>query len=135
MSGHQLLDGKAFDPNMLGVIGAAFDCAWSEIEGHFGETDAEFARSRLAEAILIVASDHEHRNISELKTKPYRSWRSTIVAVGRWTGTDVGSLRGRATGQAVPWIRSAKLRCSRSREAYGLGWLTRPQVSRCSKRA
>jgi hypothetical protein len=69
MSGHQLLDGKAFDPNMLGVIGAAFDCAWSEIEGHFGETDAEFARSRLAEAILIVASDHEHRNISELKTE------------------------------------------------------------------
>ena len=56
MSGHQLLDGKALDPSMVCVIGRAFDCAWSEIESHFGETDAEFAKARLAQAILIIAS-------------------------------------------------------------------------------
>jgi hypothetical protein len=55
MSGHQLLDGKSFDPTMVGVIGSAFDRAWSEIEGHFGETDAKFARARLAQAILMSA--------------------------------------------------------------------------------
>ena len=69
MSGHQLLDGKAFDPTMVGVIGRAFDCAWSEIESHFGETDVAFARSRLAQAILIIASDQEPRDILKLKTE------------------------------------------------------------------
>ena len=48
MSGHRLLDGKAFHPVMVRVIGKAFDCAWSEIEGHFGGTDTKFARARLA---------------------------------------------------------------------------------------
>ena len=69
MSGHHLLDGKAFDPSMVGVIGRAFDCAWSEIESHFGETDAEFARARLAQSILIIASDQEPRDMSKLKTE------------------------------------------------------------------
>ena len=69
MGGHQILDGKAFDPSMVGVIGRAFDCAWSEIESHFGETDAEFARSRLAQAILIIASGQEPRDIVKLKTE------------------------------------------------------------------
>ena len=64
MSGHQLLNGKAFDPTMVGVIGRAFDCAWSEIESHFGETDAEFARARLAQAILIITSDQEPRDVA-----------------------------------------------------------------------
>lgn len=69
MNGHQLLDGQAFDPFMVGVIGRAFDSAWSEIESQFGETDAECARARLAQAILIIASDHEPRDISKLKTE------------------------------------------------------------------
>ena len=64
VSRHQLFDGKAFDPPMVGVIGT-----WSEIESHFGETDAEFARARLAQAILIIASDLEPRDISKLKTE------------------------------------------------------------------
>ena len=69
MGGQQILDGKAFDASMVGVIGRAFDCAWSEIESHFGETDAESARSRLAQAILIIASDQEQRDIAKLKTE------------------------------------------------------------------
>ena len=69
MSGHQLLDGKAFDSATVGVMGKAFDCAWSEIASHFGETDAKFARTRLAQAILIIASDQEPRDIAKLKTE------------------------------------------------------------------
>ncbi len=66
MSARQLI-GKTFDPTTLVVMGAAFDRAWSEIAHHFGETDADVARSRLAEAILIVAADHECHDIAELK--------------------------------------------------------------------
>jgi hypothetical protein len=54
---------------MLVVIGTAFDRAWSEIENHFGDTDADLARSRLAEAVLIVATDHEIRDVAALKTE------------------------------------------------------------------
>jgi hypothetical protein len=67
MSARQLI-GKTFDPTTLVLMGTAFDRAWSEIEHHFGDTDADTARSRLAEAILIVAADHDCHDISELKT-------------------------------------------------------------------
>jgi hypothetical protein len=69
MRHRQLIEGATFDPTTLGVIGTAFDRAWSEIEHHFGETDAHLARSRLAEAVLIVASDHECHDIAALKTE------------------------------------------------------------------
>ena len=51
MRHRQNIEGAAFDPTTLVEIGTAFDSAWSEIESHFGETDAQLARSRLAEAI------------------------------------------------------------------------------------
>jgi hypothetical protein len=69
MRDRQLIEGAAFDPTTLVEIGTAFDRAWSEIEHHFGETDAQLARSRLAEAILIVAADHHCHDIAELKTE------------------------------------------------------------------
>jgi hypothetical protein len=69
MSARQPSESKAFDPTTLDVIGTAFDRAWSEIEHHFGETDAHLARSRLAEAILIVAADHECHDAAALKTE------------------------------------------------------------------
>jgi hypothetical protein len=69
MIARQLINGKAFDPATVVLIGTAFDRAWSEIEHHFGETDAQLARSRLAEAILIVAADHECHDIAALKTE------------------------------------------------------------------
>ena len=67
MSARQLI-GNTFDPTTLVLMGTAFDRAWSEIEHHFGDADADIARSRLAEAILIVAADHDCHDISELKT-------------------------------------------------------------------
>jgi len=36
----------------------------SEIEHHFGATDAHLARSRLAEAVLVVAADHRCHDIA-----------------------------------------------------------------------
>ena len=69
MRDRQIIAGVALDPTRLVELGTAFDRAWSEIEHHFGETDTELARSRLAEAILIVAAEHEGHDIAELKTE------------------------------------------------------------------
>ena len=69
MRHRQIIEGTAFDPSTLIEIGTGFDHAWSEIEHHFGETDAQLARSRLAEAILIVAANHEGHDVAALKTE------------------------------------------------------------------
>jgi hypothetical protein len=65
----QLIESAAFDPTTLLEIGTAFESAWSEIEHHFGETDVELARARLAQAILLVAADHDCHDIAGLKTE------------------------------------------------------------------
>lgn len=72
----------AFDPQTLLEIGAAFDRAWSEIERHFGETDAPLARARLAQAVLIVAADHDSRDTAALKTEALQVLALTCRA--RW---------------------------------------------------
>jgi hypothetical protein len=69
MRDRPLIEGAVLDPIKLAEVGTAFDSAWSEIEHHFGETDVELARSRLAEALLIVAADHDCHDIAELKTE------------------------------------------------------------------
>ena len=63
------LEGVSLDPTRLVELGSAFDRAWSETEHHFGDTDIDLARSRLAEAILIVAADHDCHDIAEIKTE------------------------------------------------------------------
>jgi hypothetical protein len=69
MRDRQVIEGAAFDPTTLVEIGAAFDRAWAEIQHHFGETDIVLARSRLAEALLIAAVDHDRHDIAELKAE------------------------------------------------------------------
>jgi hypothetical protein len=69
MRDRQLIEGAAFDPTTLLEIGTAFESAWSEIQHHFGETDVELVRTRLAEAILIVAADRNCHDIAGLKTE------------------------------------------------------------------
>ena len=70
MRHYRLIEAAAFDHTTLVVIATAFDTAWSEIEHHFGDTDADLARSRLAEALLIVVEQHPHcHDIAELKTE------------------------------------------------------------------
>ena len=64
----QLIDGAAFGPDAMEVIGQAFDAAWAEIEGNFGTVpvDLEVARYKLANALLSVAHE-DSRDVEVLK--------------------------------------------------------------------
>jgi len=57
MKARRLIDGATFGPEALKAMGEAFDQAWTEIAGNFGESPSEIesARLRLAEAMLSVA--------------------------------------------------------------------------------
>jgi hypothetical protein len=62
MRAHQLIDGASFGPDTLKAIGQAFDQAWAQIAGNFGDdpSDIESARLRLANAMLSVVSEDSH---------------------------------------------------------------------------
>jgi hypothetical protein len=67
MRARELIDGAAFGPDALQVIGQAFDEAWQEIVGNFGDPqDIEQARFRLANAVLSIAQE-DSRNVEALK--------------------------------------------------------------------
>jgi hypothetical protein len=68
MRARQLIDGVSFGPEAVKVIGQAFEQAWAQIKGHFGDdpNDVENARYDLATAMLSVASD-DSRDVDELK--------------------------------------------------------------------
>jgi hypothetical protein len=50
---------SAFEPEAVKAMGEAFDQAWTEIAGNFGENPLEIegARLRLAEAVLSAAAE------------------------------------------------------------------------------
>jgi hypothetical protein len=62
MRARQLIDGASFGPDTLKAIGQAFDLAWAQIAGNFGDDagDIERARLRLANAMLSVASEDSY---------------------------------------------------------------------------
>jgi hypothetical protein len=66
MGAHKLIEGAAFGPEALKVIGQAFDEAWQEIAGNFGSDphELETARMKLATAVLSVA--HEDSRDAEV---------------------------------------------------------------------
>ena len=68
MRARQLIDSTSFGPDALKAIGEAFDAAWAEIAGNFGNDprDIENARHKLATALLSVASE-ESRDVEALK--------------------------------------------------------------------
>ena len=68
MRARQLIDGAAFGPEAMKAIGQAFDEAWVEIAGNFGNdpVDIDNARYRLANALLSVASE-DSRDVDVLK--------------------------------------------------------------------
>ena len=68
MERRQLIAGAAYGPEALKVIGQAFDEAWRDIAGNFGDDspDIEKARNRLARAILSIADD-DSRDVSVLR--------------------------------------------------------------------
>ena len=69
MRDRHLIESAAFDPTTLLEIGTAFERAWSEIENNFRDTDVELARARLAQAVLLVAADHDCHDVAGLKTE------------------------------------------------------------------
>jgi len=67
MRARQLIDGASFGPDTLKAVGQAFDQAWAQIAGNFGNdpSDIERARLRLANAMLSVASE-DSRDVAVL---------------------------------------------------------------------
>jgi hypothetical protein len=59
MKARRLIDGASFGPETLKALGEAFDQAWAEIAGNFGDIpfEIENAKLRLAEAMLSVATE------------------------------------------------------------------------------
>jgi hypothetical protein len=64
----QLIEGAAYGPEALKVIGQAFDEAWLDIAGNFGDDqpNVEKARNKLARVILSIADD-DSRDVSALR--------------------------------------------------------------------
>ena len=64
----QLIDGASFGPEALKALGSAFDAAWADIAGNFGQDliDMEKGRLRLANALLSIASE-DSRDVAVLK--------------------------------------------------------------------
>ena len=59
MKARRLIDGASFGPETIKAVGEAFDQAWAQIAGNFGDDplEIESAKLRLAEAMLSVATD------------------------------------------------------------------------------
>jgi hypothetical protein len=68
MKAKQLIDGASYGPDALSAVGKAFDAAWAEIAGNFGNdrSEIEAARLRLARAMLSIA-DEDSRDVDVLK--------------------------------------------------------------------
>jgi hypothetical protein len=68
MKARQLIEGAAFGPEALKVVGEAFDKAWARISANYGSdpTDIEKGRLRLAEAMLSVAAE-DSRDVEALR--------------------------------------------------------------------
>jgi len=59
MKARRLIDGAALGPATLKAMGLAFDQAWEQISGNFGDSPLEIESGRLslAEAMLFVATE------------------------------------------------------------------------------
>jgi hypothetical protein len=57
MKTRRFIDRTSFGPDTLKAMGEAFDQAWVQIAGNFGDTQVENARLKLAEAMLSTATE------------------------------------------------------------------------------
>ena len=80
----KLIDGAAFEPDALKAIGEAFDAAWAEIGGNFGNVpvDIDNARFRLANAVLSIASE-DSRDVEVLKRAALQRMALDCRGIGR----------------------------------------------------
>jgi hypothetical protein len=63
-----MVSGASYGPEALKVVGQAFDEAWFQIAGNFGDEpgDIEKARLRLARALLSIAHE-DSRDVGVLR--------------------------------------------------------------------
>jgi hypothetical protein len=67
MKARGMIEASAYGPDVLRVLGQAFDEAWAEIAHRFGSENAQqSARLRLAHCVLAVAKDDE-ASVEEIK--------------------------------------------------------------------
>ena len=64
--GRSLLENASYGPDTLKLLGQAFDEAWQEIAGNYGDAMVDDRRNRLALAILRIADTGE-RDVARLK--------------------------------------------------------------------
>jgi hypothetical protein len=93
MKARRLIDGAAFGPETLKALGEAFDQAWAQIAGNFGDTplQIENARLRLAEALLSIATEGS-MDVAALKAGALQAmaldYRSGIRPTARYSDRD-----------------------------------------------
>jgi hypothetical protein len=73
-----LADGASLGPDALKAIGLAFDEAWANIAGNFGDGQVEGARLRLATVLLSIASD-DSRDVESLVKNALLRMRDQLV--------------------------------------------------------
>jgi hypothetical protein len=68
MNAQQIIDSTACGPEALKVMIQAFESAWSDIAGNFGDDprDVELGRLKLVNALLSVAHE-DSRDVEALK--------------------------------------------------------------------
>lgn len=68
MNAKRMISGASYGPEALKAVGQAFDEAWLQIAGNFGDEpgDIEKARLRLARALLSIAHE-DSRDVGILR--------------------------------------------------------------------
>jgi hypothetical protein len=95
MRARQLIDGASFGPEALKAIGEAFDAAWAEIAGNFGDVpvDIDNARYRLANALLSLASE-DSRDVEVLKRAALQRMALDYGSGAKLVGIESGVISG-----------------------------------------
>ena len=68
MQARALIDNASYGPDALKAIGQAFEAAWADIEGNFGEEPERVAAARLKLAnVMLSVADNDSRDVQALK--------------------------------------------------------------------
>jgi len=93
MKARRLIDGAALGPATVKAMGQAFDEAWAQIAGNFGDSplEIECAKLRLAEAMLSVTTE-DSTDVAALKSGALQAmamdYRSGIRPTARYSDID-----------------------------------------------
>ena len=75
MKARQLIDGASFGPEALKAISHAFDEAWREIAGNFGDDSGDIERARHKLATTLLSANEDSRDVEDLKQPRSSAWR------------------------------------------------------------